>query len=381
MTPRPVSFVVLAALTTACAPSVRVPVLQPAMVEVPADIRTIGVIDRSAPANVGEGILGALEGAVTGEGIMADREGAAESLREVTFILQESPRFEVVTPNVTGAQANTGIFDNTLDFKTIKKICKEAGCDALLALEAFDSDSSLSVDGAPINPSTVYTDVTVQRDTRVLTAWRLYDADEDRVIDEIRGWDRSQTWDHYGATLDEALRELPTAQDTVRVVGGDMGADYGMRIAPTWVDVYRAYYGSGHPDLKEGKAYVKARDWDGAKEIWNELASNPDPKIAGKASFNLALAAEVEGDLRQALEHAKKAAVDLRNSRSRDYVWTIEQRIKDQAKLEAQLAPPPPDAIPEFHKPTTPDVTKPSPEPAPAPAPSGGQTNTMTRPQ
>lgn len=383
MTPRTVSAITLVALTAACAPSVRVPVLQPAIVDIPADVRVIGVIDRSAPGNVGEGILGTIEGILTGEGILADREGAAESLSSLTWVLQESPRFEVVTPNVDAREAQSGIFDNELDYRTVAKICRQAGCDALLALEAFDTDSSLNIDGAPINPGQIYTDVTVSRDTRVLTAWRLYDADEDRILDEIRGWDRAQTWDEYGETLDQALRQLPSQQDTARVVGGQLGSDYARRIAPTWVDVSRAYYGGGDPRLKEAKHYVKARDWDGAVEIWNDVAMDPDRKVAGKASFNLALASEIDGDLRQALEHAKKAAVDLHNGRSRDYVWILERRIRDQAKLESQLAPPPPE--PALGKPVSPSGTsgKPTatPAPAPAPSPGSGAGQPMTRPR
>jgi len=373
MTPRSVSAVALLALSAACAPSVRVPVLQPAMVSIPADVRTIGIIDRSAPANAGEGILGTIEGVLTGEGIMADREGAAESLSTLTYVLQESPRFEIVTPNITGQEAQTNIFDGELDHRTVAKICRQAGCDALLALEAFDTDSALSIDGNPINPGQIYTEVTVARDTRVLTAWRLYDADEDRVLDEVRGWERSQSWDQYGDTLDEALRQLPSPQDTAREVGGWLGDDYARRIAPTWIDVSRSYYGGGDPRLKEAKYYVQARDWEGATEIWNDVALDPDPKVAGKASFNLALAAEIDGDLRQAVEHAKKAAIELHNARSREYVAILDGRLRDQAKLEAQLAPAP---EPVLNKPVSPGTTNTS-----TPTPASGAGQTMTRPQ
>jgi len=378
MTPRTVSTVALVALSAACAPSVRVPVLQPAMVAIPADVRTIGIIDRSAPANAGEGILGTIEGVLTGEGILADREGAAESLTTLTYVLGESPRFEIVTPSLDGREAHTGIFDDVLDHRTVAKICRQAGCDALLALESFDTDSALSIDGNPIDPRQIYTEVTVARDTRVLTAWRLYDADEDRILDEVRGWERSQSWDQYGDTLDEALRQLPSPQDTAREVGGWLGDDYARRIAPTWVDVSRDYYGGGDPRLKEAKYYVQARDWDGATEIWEVVALDPDPKVAGKASFNLALASEIDGDLRQALEHAKKAAVDLHNGKSRDYVWILESRIRDQAKLEAQLAPPTPE--PSLGKPTSPGSATNTSTHA-APSSGDGANQTMTRGQ
>ncbi|MBW1876824.1 MAG: hypothetical protein JRI25_00770 [Deltaproteobacteria bacterium] len=353
MSTRCLSLLPLVALLSACAPSVRVPVLQPAMVDVPGDVRTIGVIDRSRPANLGEGILGALEGALTGEAIMGDREGAESALRTVVATLEESPRYDVVVPNVNKDQTDSGIFDKELDFRIVRRICRRHHCDALLALEAFDSDSHLNIDGDPIDGDKQYTDVTVSRDTRVLAAWRLYDADEDRILDATRDWTRRETWNHHGDTLAEARRGLPSQEYTIRFLGDVMGLDYGARIAPTWFDVTRYYYGKGSLELKEGKHYVRAADWDGARKIWRGLLDDPDRKVRGKAQFNMALAFEVDGALERALEHAKKAAVDLHNGRSREYVRILERRIRDQERLEEQLSAPPAtdDAPPRKQKP------------------------------
>jgi hypothetical protein len=323
-----------------------------------------------------------LEGAITGEAIMGDREGAESALRTLSYTLGESPRFEVVVPNVDSEQTDSGIFDRELDFRVVKRICRRHHCDALLALEAFDSDSHLHIDGDAIDEDKDYTDVTVSRDTRVLAAWRLYDADEDRILDSTREWTRSETWNHHGDTLADARRGLPSQEYTIRHLGDIMGRDYGARIAPTWFDVTRYYYGKGSPELKEGKRYVKAGDWEGARKIWRGLVDDPDRKVRGRARFNLALAFEVDGELERALDRAKKAAVDLHNGRSRDYVRILERRIRDQERLEEQLSlPPETDEPPRREKPKVyaPKTTTKNPEPdeeAEEDAPA-----TMTRPR
>ena len=112
-----------------------------------------------------------------------------------------------------------------------------------------------------------------------------------------------------------------------------------MRIAPTYVSVSRSYYGRGSDGLKRAKNHVKAGDWEGATQIWLQEVNSPDTKVRGKAEYNLALAAEVAGDLETALQWARKGAVDLANSRSRSYVATIERRIADQQRLQQQMAP------------------------------------------
>lgn len=340
----------LLGLASGCAHHVGVPVLEPALVDIPADVRVVGVIDRSSPKNAGEHVLGTLEGVLTGEGLLSDKEGRAAALDELVRALEDSPRFEVVIPNVDGEGAKSGLFDKELDFRTVKRICKEAGCDALIALEAFDSDSATNLQ---IPGQHGYTGTpTAQRDTTVLASWRMYDAEDDQILDETRDHTYARTWTHTGDTIQEAQSYLPSQTESIIAMGDAAGWEYGHRVAPTWVQVSRVYYTSGDPMLKEAKHHVQAGDWDGAKAIWRDLIDSPDRKVKGKAEFNLALALEVEGALHRSLEKARDAAVDLHNGRSRDYVAILERRQADQERLEEQMAPPPPEDE------TTPPVKK-----------------------
>jgi hypothetical protein len=79
-------------------------------------------------------------------------------------------------------------------------------------------------------------------------------------------------------------------------------------------------------------------DWAGATDIWIDLHKNsPDPKVRGKAAFNLALAHEVKGDLRNAASWATEGAVLLANGRSRNYRALLDRRLAEQVRLEEQM--------------------------------------------
>ena len=334
---------VLAFFAPGCAGHIQVEVLEPAAVTMPPDIKTLGIIDRSAPSGVGEAVLGAIEGLLTGEAILGDREAAAKAMEELTATLARSPRFDAVLPAVTKEQVESDIWDSNLSWKAADRICKKAGCDALVSLEAIDSDSSLEFTQDVVkesqNGQTVNRIVYVaQRDSSILTAWRVYDVKNHVILDELRDHRYANTWEERGDTKEAALNALPNQVASLETLGATAGDEYARRIAPSYRWVSRSYYGRSDDRLKEGKNHVKAQDWDGASEIWLKLAEHEsDPKIRGKAYFDLALWRETLGDLDGAHEYAKKAAVDLSNGRSRRYVETLSQRIADQRLLAEQM--------------------------------------------
>ncbi|MFT6142744.1 MAG: surface antigen [Myxococcota bacterium] len=342
-------MVSVALMATACMPKTSMRILEPASVDVPADIQVIGIVDRSSARNAGETVLGVLEGIVTGESLGADTQGRQAAMEAAVRILEESPRFEVV--RVSDAQrGRTSLFDREMDHNDVRRICDQAGCDALLSLEAFDSDTRMQINGVTVNTLTNpealkrriadldVSDVRATSDTTVMASWRMYDADQDRVVDELR--DRERTWNWQGSgSLVDVRRAMPMAGSAVGRAGAGVGAEYASRIAPSWQWVQRRYYGGGSPELRSAKRYVRAGDWDGAMRIWEDQSNNPDPKVRGRAAYNMALGSEVKGDFGGALEHAREAAVALHNGKSRRYVFTLEQRERDEARLARQMAP------------------------------------------
>ncbi len=344
--------VVLAALccvsTSGCATRVRLKVLEPAAVYVPSDIRTLAVIDRSRAGNAAQGIAAAVEGAFSGEALGVDAAGRVEAIHGLTGVLTESPRFRVVQVMSDSDLVDADLFGRELSWRAAKRVCAQVRCQGIVALEAFDSDSTLmenrrtreevTEDGRTVK-KTVYE---VSRSTRVTTGWRVYDTRRMTVLDQVYDVAATDTWTEEGDTLEEARRKLPSQMETVQQIAYDMGEDYARRIAPSYVYVVRKLYTRGDPRFKQANNYVKAQTWDPAVRLWEEVAREQDPKLRGKANFNLALAAEVVGDLERALNLAQAALEDLNNRRCVEYVRILQDRLAAQELLRQQMAHPPP---------------------------------------
>jgi hypothetical protein len=333
-------------LLGACAPAISVRVLQPAMVSMPPEVKTLAIVDRAGAQGAGEQVLSAIEGALTGESIMGDREGAKRALETFVTVVEEGPRFEVVRPSLSKEQTDSGIWDDELGWGKVRKICEASHADALVALEVFDSDSNMI-----INPSTL-ADGTVQfnakRDSYVLTAWRVYYPKDKLILDDVRDRKYTQSWTGEGSTREAAIGAIPGANDSIIGLGANAGDAYGRRISPNFQWVRRAYYKKGNDQLKRVGREFEAQDYDGAGADLRTLVSDDtlDMKTRGKAEFDMALYYETMGDLESALVWSKKAAVDLGNKKSRGYVQIISQRLADQKLLEEQMkiapdAPPP----------------------------------------
>jgi tetratricopeptide (TPR) repeat protein len=137
--------------------------------------------------------------------------------------------------------------------------------------------------------------------------------------------------------------------------------------------VYRSFYprGGKSEQLKLGKNYMRARDYEGAIRVYEGLAEHPESKVRGRAQFNLAVAEEAMGRFERSLTAARAAAVTLGNGRARRYVMTIEHRIRERDRVQEQMAPAPEEDPAMIQGPRRPGTGTPTP-------PSDG---TMNRPR
>ncbi len=333
----------LALWTVGCGPAVTLRMLEPAAVTVPPHVETVALVDRSRPSNAGEGILGVIEGVFTGEAIGVDTEGRAQALQGLASGLANSPRFRVVKTITSRDEVESSLFDEGLGWAAASALCEQVGCQGIVALEAFDSDSRVDTsvererykdDEGDWHSRAVHV---AQRETHVLVAWRLYDVAGTQVVDDMRDHARDETWEAKGKSEGDARRDLPSQYDTVRQLAFESGEIYAARIAPTWILVRRSYFGGGDDRLKQAKIHVKADDWPAAREIWLGMAEDPDLKLRGKAEFNLALAAEVEGLLTRAVEWGRLAAEHFPKAKVRGYLYNLERRVAAQEVLREQL--------------------------------------------
>ncbi len=334
-------LVILLFLTSCATSYVTIEVLKPAHITVPKEIKKVALINRSLPSKESKA-ENVVEGIFSGEGLFVDRFASKQCIDGLAMSLVESPRYDVIVPSIKGLEGTgTSRFPAPLDWNEARRICVEFEADAVIALETFDSDRRVKVDQRERERkdgerTVKYVEYLATMEIGVTSGWRIYYPDQEAIIDENQYTDY-KSWSSANISKVKAEKSLPPYGEAVEKTGYFAGQQYGIRISPTWIPVSRSFYKKANDDFKKAYRLVKNDNWEEASEIWNRYTGSPDPKIAGRATYNLALAAEMNGNLESALEWAKKAYQDYNIKMAREYIRTLEIRIADQEKLKKQL--------------------------------------------
>jgi hypothetical protein len=321
--------------------SLNVQVLVPAQINMPQDISSVGLLNHSLPSKEDKW-SNILEGFFTGESIGADKEGSYATLRGCGNKLNNSPRFKysvLEAENYRGT--GTKEFPLPLDWTEVENLCKKYNVDVIAALETFDSDvlytsgsgmKNITKDGKTVSVVEFWSDLKI----RVNAGWRIYDYKNKKIIDQDVFTDE-QGWHATGPNEASSRGNLPSKRNCINDAGRFAGEMFAVRISPNWVWVPRYYYVKGNDEFKNAKQYVKLNDWKGAAKIWSKYTTSLDPKIAGRACHNMALASEMDGNLQVALEWATKAYKNYRINSDLSYVNQLTTRIMQQDKLNDQM--------------------------------------------
>ncbi len=339
---RIIYFLGLIVLMVGCkVATLQIDTMRPAQINIPGHILKLGVVNRSLP---GEGELAGniLEGVLTGEGIGVDRRGSQFCVEGLTGFLNESPRFSAVLvndPEMKGTGRDE--FAPPIPWYKVEEVCKKYGVDALLVLESFDSDNMASV-GKPEKRTRKENEQVItyfvypsRLMMTVRSGWRIYDPKNKTIVDENIFTDE-KVFTAEGSNPEHARANLPSLSRAVKESGLFAGERLGFRISPHWVRVSRSYYRGKHEDLKRSHQMVKRGNYDQATLIWKKLTALPDEKTASRAAYNMALAAELNGEIDLAIEWATKSR-QLGNKKALAYIHILEARKLDEEKLKIQL--------------------------------------------
>lgn len=315
--------------------------MRPADITLPDHIVSVGVINRSLPAE--DKMLGnVLEGVLTGEGIGNDRKGSQYCTESLVNFLQDSPRLEaglINDPEVKGT--GTDEFSLPLPWGKVEELCRNYGVDAIIVLESFDSDAVRVVSSPIKSVKTVegrkVTVIEYKATLRlnIRSGWRIYDVKRKKIIDE-NVYNDEKIFTEKDVSEQGALGKLPSAREAVKAAGVHAGRGMGYRVSPMWVTVNRKYYTNKHDDFKEAKKLVKAGRIDDAIDKWAALAKVQDPEIASRAAYNMALANEYKGNLQLALNWAEKSK-SLGMKEAHNYMLILNRRMIDEERLQEQL--------------------------------------------
>ncbi|TAF66629.1 MAG: hypothetical protein EAZ55_05355 [Cytophagales bacterium] len=313
---------------------------RPAKVTITSEIKKIVIVNRSKGR-----VTSILEGILTGESPEKDKLLAEECLRGLEQTLAKSERFTIARHDQT-LQAATGAslqFGAPLDWETVNQICTQYGADAVLALEFFDSDYSVTnltkpedlqgkiltnQDGTPI----FYAKGTANASA----GFRLYhNAKKNIAYSDYYKYTRN--WTEQANTVIEAAAKIIKGNDAIKLVSYDNGVAFAKSIVPLYYWEDRSMFLSKEFDSQKAQRQALAGDWETAAITW-EGAYNRlfDSKEKGEAAYNLALTYEVLGDLEKAKFWIRESYTLTGNKKALYYAEIIDGLIADQERLENQ---------------------------------------------
>jgi hypothetical protein len=306
-------------------------VTEPAPVTIPSYIKTVGVINRSVPTEETK-VFNEIERLFTLESVDLDSDGALESIRGLSEELMNNNRFVDVKSliDIDFRTSSTTGFPAPLSWDIVSQICKETGTDALFSLEKFDTDTHVNYSANKTEIATPLGSVPgiehrAEMITNVKAGWRIYDPAGKNILDEFFAAE-SIVKAGRGINPLAAVNALTGRKEAVKEVSNKDGHEYAFRLLPYRIRVYRDYFVKGTGNFKIAKRRAQVGQWDEAAELWKLETNNRKLKIAGRATYNMAIINEINGNLEEALRWARKSWTDYSIKQGRDYVRILENR-------------------------------------------------------
>lgn len=321
--------------------------IRPADISINPQIETILLVDRTKPSkenkwlNIGEGIL-------TGEGIEGDKAAAQAVVNSLKNQLQSSPRYKVlVASERLEGNSFSAAFPEPLNWSTQQNLLNRYQADALICVEIVDSDFIITEGkrrvkrtvGTGENKKEIEVDEWYAEGLgNIKIGIRMYYTADKEIIDQ-QLLDETNTWQAAADSKAGAIAALISRNSATRHLAEMVGHDYAYKIAPMPVQLRRIFYtkAKDYPPLEQGARLAEVNDWKAAISVWEKAIPGAEEKEAGRMAYNIAVAYEVLGDLRESEKWAQQAYAKYGNKTARSYATQIQRRILDSQVLENQM--------------------------------------------
>ena len=217
-----------------------------------------------------------------------------------------------------------------LNWSIIKKIANRLGVDLIISNEYSFFKNNIfwnkGVDNYLTNEVVGY------------NLWRIYDPNKKIIVDQSFIKD-SFFWDGYFKSLDKAFEKIPNANISVEIASLENALKYLEFFIPKWKNTQREYFVMGCKEFRAASYWVNQQEYYKAYKLWMNVYKT-NPKLSGKAAFNIALYYELNDNLEKTLEWLEISKKLLKQNLfffANEYTRIIKKRIKDNKKLIKQI--------------------------------------------
>ncbi|MEW6135911.1 MAG: DUF6340 family protein [Bacteroidota bacterium] len=307
-------------------------VLAPATVSIPSNIYKVCVINNAIANNSdSNGVFYAFAGKLYYDSVKYDTLLSWSAIDAMTAAMSESARFELASDPYLLPRQPQQQFSLPLGLMVLDTLCSPAGAQGAIVLEdirAFDMFDYYGFDHG------LY-----YMKMKVVGAadFRFYDLKQQVVVDRYTVSD-TLFWDNVAYGWDRCLQAFPARDEAFARIASQLGNKYISRISPTLRNEQRFYFVlSNNSDFKKGAEYAQQGMWATAARYWIKPASGKRKLQAALASFNMALASEMQGKLDIALYWIEQSLLHKQTPEAQKYRETLFKRQAEVDKLVEQL--------------------------------------------
>lgn len=317
-------------------------VTEPAPIYVPSEGKAVGILNRSEPSKENK-VTDEIDKILSLEGKNMDAEAAQKTVFGLQEELTKNNGFTKVILIEDNSLKNSGmsVFPAPIAWETVEKMARKNQIDYVFELSYFDTDTKVDYKTNTIQNNSIggikipliEHQATIQ--TLIKNGWRIYDVKNKTILSELNHSD-GVTSVGRGINPMKAVEAVMGRKENVLALSGKIGQDYALQTLPYNIRVSRDYYVSGTANFETAKRRAQTGDWDGAAELWNKETNNLDPKIAGRACYNMAISNEINGDLDKAISWASKAYTDYGDKLALRYVNILKNRKSKNQQLQRE---------------------------------------------
>ena len=318
-----ISFIGL--LTVSCKTRFRISVQEPAVVDLPNDARSFGIVNMIDEENSPEQKIA---GAVLGNAQINGNVEASE--RAVAGALRALDRSNNLQGTKVPQLENIYKGDGSVNWDLLDSIAEKDGYDGFIALSKLETQTPVG--------GTVLANATGQNSMRLDCSLYInaYINKERVSVEQYKVFYRYNIPTSGSTSIVSILNDSKRKTEYFKALGFQLGYKAAALLYPNWVWVSRTFYNKGSKILKRAKPMIREGNWDIAEEQLEMGLNARSDRVRGRVLYNLALVNEGQGELDEAIKYAKESALACGNKLANDYLRILKDRKRQMSILQQQ---------------------------------------------
>jgi len=327
-------------ILSSCMTTQSVPIdqMEPGKVLLPPTIRKVALIARNFKFSVDtlsgySNIEFRLKKVKKEDNLLIDSITVTKSLESLRKELLESGRFdEVFVYPCNAVKPHSGGKELPFSPSFIQSLCVESETNAVISLEmlSFFYSRHTGSAGGEISP---------EANVKVTAIWSVYTPQNNSPIDRFT-YSEVVRWNENSNPNNQKFN-LPGRREAIANACSIAARNYSKRIVPHWTESSRILIALDQPDFARAMSLAMKNKWTEAAHIWEKYTKSSQPRVAGVAALNYAVAMEMLGDTVKAGFWSDQSLKLLKSGEKRKiakaYVATLYQRKLKAESLNSLL--------------------------------------------